>query len=526
MAYTINKYDTTQLTIVQDGTIDQTTDIKLVGKNYAGYGEIQNENFVFLLENFAGANQPPRAIQGQIWFDTGNSKLKFYDGIKWRTTGGAEVSSTVPTGLKEGDFWWDQNNEQLYTYNGGDFVLIGPQSAGSGQTQIVSRTVRDTTGSSRGIITAVVNDEVIFTVSSQDFTIDTSDVDSNILGFDRIRQGLTLKNTLNSSGGITSGDWRLVGTSTNSEKLGGLASTSYVLKTDANFSQLARFSDLGIAIGDSNDLKIKQEIITGNGTQVERPIISNETGGSIAFKAKNTSGVIVNSIQVLANAIIPGYVNGTETQNKPTATLATMGTAQYPWQEMYAKDYIGLGTAAKGLVLEDDVDAYVFDFTNGVAPPANLLRKPSKAAAANTVVVRDQDADIYANYFQGIATEALYADLAEKYTTDAEYPVGTVMAVSLDDGAEATMAMRDTIAIGVISLEPAYLMNKACDGQAIGLKGRVPVRVLGPIRKGHAVYVDEGGCASDVVNGGCMVGIALETNLDEDEKLVECVLKV
>ena len=52
MAYTINKYNAAQLTIVQDGTIDQTTDIKLVGKNYAGYGEIQNENFVFLLENF------------------------------------------------------------------------------------------------------------------------------------------------------------------------------------------------------------------------------------------------------------------------------------------------------------------------------------------------------------------------------------------------------------------------------------------------------------------------------------------
>ena len=52
MAYTINKYDTTPLTVVQDGTIDPTTDIKLVRKNYAGYGEIQNENFVFPLENF------------------------------------------------------------------------------------------------------------------------------------------------------------------------------------------------------------------------------------------------------------------------------------------------------------------------------------------------------------------------------------------------------------------------------------------------------------------------------------------
>ena len=100
------------------------------------------------------------------------------------------------------------------------------------------------------------------------------------------------------------------------------------------------------------------------------------------------------------------------------------------------------------------------------------------------------------------------------------------MAVSLDDNAEATQAMRDTMAIGVISSKPAYLMNKACDGQAIGLKGRVPVRIIGPVRKGHSVFVDESGCASTMINGGCLVGIALETNLEEDEKLVECVLKV
>ena len=53
MAYIINNYNTAQLTVVEDGTIDQTTDLKLVGKNYAGYGEIQNENNVrvFLLQN-------------------------------------------------------------------------------------------------------------------------------------------------------------------------------------------------------------------------------------------------------------------------------------------------------------------------------------------------------------------------------------------------------------------------------------------------------------------------------------------
>lgn len=514
MAYTIDTYSNSRSWRIEDGTIDQTTDLKLVGKNYAGYGEIQNENFVFLLENFAGQAEPPRKITGQLWFDSANSKLKFYDGIKWRTTGGAEVSTTVPTGLKEGDFWWDSDNEQLYTYNGGDFVLIGPQSAGSGQTQIVSRSVRDTTGSSRGIITAVVNDEVVFTVSSQDFTIDTADVDSNILGFDRIRQGLTLKNTLNSSAGVTSGDWRLWGTASNSERLGARVAADYVLKTDANFSQLARFSDLGISVGDSNDLKIRMEILTGNGSQIERPIIANEVGGTIAFKAKNLSGNVINSIQIRSDAIIPGFVAGTETASIPTAVQSTLGTVDYPWHEIFATNFSGLASIATGL----NVGSY------DPADPLANRRLPSASATANTIAVRDASGDLLANYFRGIATEALYADLAEKYSTDQEYPVGTVMAVCVHEDHEAEACSINGIPIGVISAEPAYLMNSEADGQAVGLKGRVPVRVVGAVNKGDAVYAHNNGTAS--VNGLHIVGVALETNESQEEKLVECVLKV
>jgi hypothetical protein len=510
MAYTIDTYSNGTSWRIEDGTIDQTTDLKLVGKNYAGYGEIQNENFVFLLENFAGQTEPPRKITGQLWFDSGNSKLKFYDGIKWRTTGGAEVSATVPTGLKEGDFWWDSDNEQLYTYNGGDFVLIGPQSAGSGQTQIVSRSVRDTGGTSRGIITGVVNDETIFTVSSVDFTIDDGD---SITGFDRVRQGITLKNTLNSSGGVTSGDWRLWGTASNSEKLGGQAADQYVLKTDANFSQLARFSDLGISIGDSNDLKIKMEVLTGI-SQVERPVIANEVGGTIAFKAKNLSGNVVNSLQVRADSIIPGFVAGTETNPTPTATTTTLGTEDYPWEEIFAKNFTGLASIASSL----NIGSY------DPADPLANARYPSTAASNNTVAVRDASGDLYANYFQGIATEAQYADLAEKYTTDQEYPVGTVMAVCEHEDHETEACLDGQMPIGVISAEPAYLMNKDIDGQAIGLKGRVPVRVVGAITKGSPVFAADNGIAS--ANGIHIVGIALETNESSEEKLVECVLKV
>ena len=62
MPYSINRYNNTLLTVVEDGTIDSTLDIKLIGKNYAGYGEVQNENFVNLLENFSGTTEPPRPI--------------------------------------------------------------------------------------------------------------------------------------------------------------------------------------------------------------------------------------------------------------------------------------------------------------------------------------------------------------------------------------------------------------------------------------------------------------------------------
>ena len=69
-------------------------------------------------------------------------------------------------------------------------------------------------------------------------------------------------------------------------------------------------------------------------------------------------------------------------------------------------------------------------------------------------------------------------------------------------------------------------MNADAEGQYIALKGRVPVRVVGAVRKGEAVYVYNDGTASTSVNGGSIVGIALESNANEEEKLVECVLKV
>jgi hypothetical protein len=153
------------------------------------------------------------------------------------------------------------------------------------------------------------------------------------------------------------------------------------------------------------------------------------------------------------------------------------------------------------------------------------FRTASVSASNNTVAVRDATGNLAANLFQGTATQARYADLAEKYTTESEYAVGTVVAVCAHEEHEMALATPASIVSGVISDKPAYLMNAEAEGQAIALVGRVPVRVTGPVNKGDAVKVFADGIAS--VDGlGDMVGVALESNSDEAEKLVECILKV
>ena len=117
------------------------------------------------------------------------------------------------------------------------------------------------------------------------------------------------------------------------------------------------------------------------------------------------------------------------------------------------------------------------------------------------------------------------AEDAEKYITDATYPVGTLMAIGGEEEATAIDKADSDICIGVISSQPAYLMNSDSQGQAIALVGRVPVRITGPVNKGEAVHVAKNGTAS-VDGEGQLIGIALEDNDRHEETLVECILKL
>ena len=493
MAYAIDRYNNTLLTTVEDGTVDQTTDLKFIGKNYAGYGEIQNENFLFLLENFSGANQPARPLSGQVWFDSGSSKLKFYDGTQWRTTGGAEIGATQPTGLAIGDFWWDSGNDQLYVFNGTVFVLIGPQNAGEGVTQMQSLEVLDTTSATRSVIASVIEDETLFVISPNQFDLNASQTALIAQGYDRINKGVTLRNTKLATAGVTSTTDRFHGTATNADKLGGIAAANFVQTGAGNtvFTSTVEFPDSGALIGDSNDLQIK---IAANGYD---GVIQNVTNnGTLQLKVTSAAGALTHVSTVTSAGLVPATDN----------TFA-LGSASLAYSNVYANAFTGEATKAATLRVGSD------------------FRSASSSATNNTVAVRDATGNIAATLFQGVATQARYADLAEKYTTETELPAGTAVAVCTHEGHEVEPAGTSNHCIGVVSTDPAYMMNSEADGQYIGLKGRLPVRVKGPVNKGQVIYAWQDGVCGTVATTA-MVGVALESNSDEGEKLVECVLKV
>jgi len=84
MPYTIDYSQSSKTAIVvNDGTIDTSTSIGLIGKNYTRFGETLNENMLHLLENFANTSAPTNPTEGMLWYDTANSQLKIYDNGVW-----------------------------------------------------------------------------------------------------------------------------------------------------------------------------------------------------------------------------------------------------------------------------------------------------------------------------------------------------------------------------------------------------------------------------------------------------------
>jgi hypothetical protein len=198
MSYTINHYNGTSLVSggLADGTINNTaTSLTLVGRDYAGYGQFINENFVYLLENFASANSggPSNPIAGQLWWDTTNNILKVYSGSSWKISTGAtsQPYSNPPGDLSAlgGDLWFDTTNQQLKVYSGTGWVVVGPQASSALQTTgSFAQTVTDTGGGSHPVILMQISGVTYAIISKDTFS-------SALTGFTTIKAGINFNTT-------------------------------------------------------------------------------------------------------------------------------------------------------------------------------------------------------------------------------------------------------------------------------------------------------------------------------------------
>ena len=295
MPYILTKSNGTQLTVIQDGSLDNSTDLTFVGKNYAGYGQVQNENLVKLLENFANnTNNPPsKPLTGQLWYDTTRKKLNVYNGATFQEfTLGNTVSATKPTDQTIGDFYWDAADQKLYVYNGLEYILIGPPGNSSPLvSSIVASTVKEDDGiNTRLVLKGKIGNDTPVIISSLDFTpLNTEDIVSQ--GFSYVKKGMTLPGTSSASGSSTANGYFFWGTAGDALKLGGIDASNYVLRSNlTGLPSLTLISDDGILVGLQNVMRLHAKATVG--------YLSNVADQTINFNVRDTPTSVTSSTVV------------------------------------------------------------------------------------------------------------------------------------------------------------------------------------------------------------------------------------
>ena len=449
MSYTINLTDGTIFAVVADGTINNDSSQTLVGKNYAGYGEFLDENFIRLLENAANTSAPGAPLTGQLWYDKTNNVMKVYNGTTFKVISAATASTSQPTSNIAGDLWFDTTNDQLKVYNGSSFITIGPAfTSGEGTSGAIVTTITDNRATDHVVVQMFVNNTIV-SIFSKDATFTPA---SAISGFATIGPGLNMSTTVSNA--------VFNGTATNADTLDTLNSTSF-MRSDAatsNNTSISVLADTGLYVGADSDGRL---FVSGSDVYV-----SNQTSDGDTLFTVNDGGVTTTVIQI-------------------DGATSTVG---------------------------------VRDITNLQADGVGNIG--TSTTAFNTVHAK--------------ATSAQYADMAERFHADAEYAPGTI--VELGGVNEITLCVEELSAkvFGVVSTQPAYLMNGNAGSNEthppIAMSGRVPVNVMGFVTKGDRLLSAGNGTARaanlDEITSFNVIGRALESKTDEGIGSIEAIVKI
>jgi hypothetical protein len=274
----------------------------LVGRNYVGgYGQIQDDNFIRLLETGANPTEPSTPLIGQLWFNTTSNVLEVYNGTAFKAINGATAANAAPTNNSTGDLWYNTTGGQVSVWTGSTWLAIGPATpAGTGAA---ATTIVDSTSVTHEVIELTVSGNIVGIVS-QDAVFTPA---NTIPGFANVKPGINLATTVNSGNVPT-----FVGTASNANTFAGLASSSF-MRTDINTSTtgtLEVLNNTGLAVGTNNNftatiasnanVNLQNNTLNGN-----IHVGVNLTGTN--FDAITVDGVAGN-VKIASNLIVQGNI--------------------------------------------------------------------------------------------------------------------------------------------------------------------------------------------------------------------------
>jgi len=595
MAYTINLTNGTTFATITDGTVNTASSMTLIGKNYAGYGQFLDDNFIHLLENSANTTAPPAPLTGQLWWDSNTTTgplLKVYSGTAWKVISGATASSTAPSPAVRGDLWYDTTNQQLKVCSvaPSTFIVVGPAySSIEGQSGAIPLTIGD--GTTGYVVTGLyaAGDLVGIISKVADFTPAGNSSAYVGLGFPKIYKGFTVWNIGNNSGNISNPAnitlavagsvvetvastgvfvTGLVSASGNITApnfignvippAGGSVSTTGNI-TGGNLLTSGIMSATGNATG-GNLVTAGLATVTGNvqgGNIRTAGLVSatgNITGGNVLFG----SGIVSGTGNITGGNVLfgSGIVSGT---GNITGGNVLFGSGRVSGVgNVSAGFFLGNGSQLTGLSSavsvtkiengssEGNVGSSGGNITFTVGGTANVmvlattgaivtgLSTPSIEKTGTNAVGNIGSASSYFNRLFATATTALYADVAERFAADEELAPGTV--VELGGTAEITKSQQDLSenVFGVISTRAAYLMNGGAGEDdthpPVAMTGRVPVQVVGVVRKGDRLVSAGLGMARAAQPGEAtafnVIGRALVDKLTPGPGTIEAIVTI
>lgn len=348
MAYPITTTSGATLATVSDGTVNTSaTSLTLIGKNYAGYGNFLNENYVKLLENFSNSTAPANAIVGQLWFDYSSNVLKVYsrDSL-WKPISSSAASTQAPISPVTGDLWWDMTNSQLKVWSGSLWITVGPTYTSTfGTTGPIIETILDSGSGSHTVVKFYIEDAVIAILSkSAQFIPQTS-----IAGFSVIYPGLNLVSPSSTPGSQFTGDV------SNALTLQGITASQFLRSDQNTATAYSITAGGGLTVG--SDLSIdssSSSVSVINQSTLNKNIRIDVNKSGVATPVLTVTASSLQS-QFAGNVVAPNFVGKAITAYY--ADLAERFEADVP---MVPGTVVELGGVNEITEVADDLSESVF----------------------------------------------------------------------------------------------------------------------------------------------------------------------